>query len=57
MLVAVKEANRPVKVVIEMTKEEAEENRIKLAAFEEEKRKAKEAALKAAEEKKGGENV
>lgn len=40
-----------------MTKEEAEENRNKLAAFEEEKKLAKEAALKAAEEKKGGENV
>lgn len=35
-----------------MTKEEANQNRIKLAAFEEEKKKAKEAALKAAQEKK-----
>ncbi len=40
-----------------MTPEEAEQNRIKLAAFEAEKKAAKEAAIKAAQEKKEEGNV
>jgi NADH-quinone oxidoreductase subunit I len=40
-----------------MTDEEAVQNRIKLASFEEEKKRAKEAALKAAQEKKEDGNV
>lgn len=40
-----------------MTNDEASQNRIKLQVFEEEKKKAKEAALKAAQEKKEGDNV
>jgi NADH-quinone oxidoreductase subunit I len=40
-----------------MSQEEAEQNRIKLAAFEAEKKAAKEAAIKAAQEKKEEGNV